>query len=150
MTLANALSGCLSNGAPHVAPALAKRISTWSVCLLTSATSLSTSLDFARSAGTEIALPLKPGSLFSASHASSHAFALRDVIKILEQPACASLHLVNRWRKGTCKYSAYPAAECRPRPREPPVMTATLSFRLKMLPKFSSWTSASADIVRLQ
>lgn len=35
MTLANASSGCVSNGAPQVAPAFANRISTWSVVCLT-------------------------------------------------------------------------------------------------------------------
>jgi len=91
MTLANAFSGCSSNGAPHVAPALAKRMSTWSVCLLTAATSFSQSPGLARSAGTDMALPEKPGSLFNASHASSHALALREVMKIREQPAWARL-----------------------------------------------------------
>jgi len=43
--------------------------------------------------------------------------------------------------------SAYPDATCNPRPLEPPVTTATLPSRRKMLPKFSSLTSCSADIV---
>lgn len=86
MTLANAFSGCSSKGAPHVAPAFAKRMSTCGVCFSTSLTNRSTSPGFARSAGTEMAWPL-PGSAFSAAHASSQALAFREVMKTLEQPA---------------------------------------------------------------
>lgn len=42
---------------------------------------------------------------------------------------------------------AYPDATWRPRPREPPVTTATLPSRRKMLPKSLSLTSCSADIL---
>lgn len=45
------------------------------------------------SAGTEMALPLMPGSLLRASHASSHALALREVMKTLEHPAWRRLHV---------------------------------------------------------
>jgi hypothetical protein len=86
MTLLKELSGVSSNDAPHEAPALANRMSMWSVCLLTSATSRSTSDDLAISAGTEMAFPEK-GRAFNAAQASSHAAALRDVMKTFEQPA---------------------------------------------------------------
>jgi hypothetical protein len=41
----------------------------------------------------------------------------------------------------------YPDAAWSPRPREPPVTTATLPLRLKMFAKSWSWTSASADMM---
>ena len=47
------------------------------------------------------------------------------------------------------KYTArttYPLAAWRPNPLLPPVTTATLPSRLKMLPKSFSWTSTSADM----
>lgn len=82
MTFANAESGCVSNFSPHVAPAFANKISTWSVVLLTSATSFSISLTLALSAGTEMALA--PGRLLGsalrASQASAQAAALREVM----------------------------------------------------------------------
>lgn len=94
MTLSNELSGVSSNDAPQEAPAFANRMSTWSVCLLTSATRRSTSDALAMSAGTEIALPWK-GRAFRAAHASSQAAALREVMNTLEQPACMRLQGVS-------------------------------------------------------
>lgn len=41
-------------------------------------------------------------------------------------------------------WAAYPEATLRPSPRLPPVTTATLPSRLKMLPKSWSWTSIAA------
>ena len=86
MTLLKVFSGVWSNEAPQEAPALANKMSTWSVCLATSATRRSTSDGLAMSAGTEIAFPEK-GSALRAAHASSQAAALRDVMKTFEQPA---------------------------------------------------------------
>lgn len=148
MTFWNASSGCPSNSAPHVAPALANRMSTLSVCFSTSLTSLSTSPGFARSAGTEMALQLT-GSLFKAAHASSQALTLRDVMKILEQPAWASLGTAaSRIAIGMEEGGgSYPDAACRPSPREPPVTTATLPLREKREEKSLSLTSASADMI---
>ena len=94
ITLSNELSGVLSNDAPQEAPALAKRMSTCSVCLPTSATRRSTSEAWEMSAGTEMALPGN-GSALRASQASSHAAALRDVMKTLEQPAWIRLNRVS-------------------------------------------------------
>jgi len=86
MTLLKVFSGVVSKDAPHEAPALANRMSTWSVCLATSATRRSTSDGLAMSAGTDMALPEK-GSALRAAQASSQAAALRDVMKTFEQPA---------------------------------------------------------------
>jgi hypothetical protein len=94
ITLSNELSGVLSNDAPHDAPALANRMSTWSVCLLTSATRRSTSEAWEMSEGTEMALPGN-GSALRAAQASSQAAALRDVMKTLEQPAWMRLEGVS-------------------------------------------------------
>jgi FAD/FMN-containing dehydrogenase len=46
---------------------------------------------------------------------------------------------------GWLMWECYPDAACSPRPREPPLTTATLPFKLKMLVKSCSWTSCSAD-----
>lgn len=70
------------------------------------------------------------GSALSAATASVHAEALREVMKTFEHPACSS-----------------PEAACRPRPRDPPLTTATLPSRRKMDEKSSSVTSALADMV---
>lgn len=82
ITFAKAPSGCVSNFSPHVAPAFAKRILTWSVVFETSFTSPSTSEIFALSAGTEMAAA--PGRLFGralrAAQACSQAAALREVM----------------------------------------------------------------------
>lgn len=82
MTLSKADGGWSSKDEPQVAPALAKRMSRCSVVLRTSSTSRSISDILDRSAGTEMAVA--PGRLegmaFSAAHASSHAFALREVM----------------------------------------------------------------------
>ena len=82
ITFANAESGCVSNFSPHVAPAFANKMSTWSVVLPTSATSFSISLTLEMSAGTEMAwAPGRLlGSAFRASQASAQAEALREVI----------------------------------------------------------------------
>lgn len=82
ITLANALSGCVSNLSPHVAPAFANRISTWSVVLLTSLMRYSTPSNFALSAGTEIALApgCRLGKALRAATADSQAEALREVM----------------------------------------------------------------------
>jgi len=84
-------SSTFSNSLPHVAPAFAKRISTWSVCFSTSLTNRSISETLELSAGIEMALP-SHGRALRAATASSHALALRDVMKTLEQPAWRSLH----------------------------------------------------------
>lgn len=55
ITFAKAPSGWVSNFSPHVAPAFANRMSTWSVVCMTFFTSASTSANFALSAGTEMA-----------------------------------------------------------------------------------------------
>ena len=82
MTLAKALSGCVSNFSPQVAPALAKSMSTWSVVSRTCLTNSSTPVIFALSAGTDMATA--PGRLsgraLSAAQASAQALALREVI----------------------------------------------------------------------
>ena len=82
ITFANALSGCVSNFSPHVAPAFASSMSTWSVVFETSFTNRSISDSFDESAGTDIASA--PGALFGrafkAAHASSHALAFREVM----------------------------------------------------------------------
>ena len=82
ITFAKAESGCVSNLSPHVAPALANNISTWSVVSFTLATNVSTPTILALSAGTEIAWA--PGRLLGkalrAAQASSHAAALREVM----------------------------------------------------------------------
>lgn len=150
MTLANASAGWVSNGAPQVAPAFANRMSTWSVCLLTSATSFSISATFEMSDGTEMALPLMPGRLFKAAHASSHALPLRDVMKTWEHPAWRRLETresmsCSRWVLCDAPLT-YPDAACNPNPLEPPVTTATLPSREKMDLKSSSLTSCSADM----
>lgn len=101
MTLLKALSGCLSNASPQVAPALANRMSTLSVCLATSAARRSISEMLLLSAGTEMALA--SGCLFGralrAAQASSHALALREVMKTLEQPAWRRLHRTGSARR---------------------------------------------------
>ena len=133
MTLSHPFfSSTFSNSEPHVAPALANRISTWSVCFLTSSTSLSISLTLELSAGTLMAFApgARLGSALSAATASSHALVLRDVMNTFEQPA---------WSR--------PDAACSPRPREPPDTTATLPSSRKMVEKSVSWTSAWADMV---
>jgi hypothetical protein len=94
MTLLKVFSGVLSNDAPQEAPAFANKMSTWSVCLATSATKRSTSDGLAMSAGTEMALPEK-GSALRAAHASSQAAALRDVMKTFEAPAWMRLLIVS-------------------------------------------------------
>jgi len=82
MTLLKLASVWSSKGAPHVAPALANRISTWSVVLPTSATSRSISLVLLASAGMEIAFApgRRLGSALRAATASSQAEALREVM----------------------------------------------------------------------
>lgn len=60
------------------------------MCFSTSLTSLSTSPASAMSAGTEMAWQF-PGRALRAATASSQALALREVMKILEQPAWARL-----------------------------------------------------------
>ena len=72
----------MSNFSPHVAPAFAKSISTWSVVFETSATNLSTSETLLLSAGTEMARGdgYLEGRAFSAAHAESQAAALREVM----------------------------------------------------------------------
>lgn len=114
MTLAKASSGCESKGAPQLAPALAMRMSTWSVCALTSSSSFLTPASLAESEGTEMARPEMPGSALSVAQAESQADALREVMNTLEQPACSSAEAADR-----------------PRPREPPVTTATFPLREK-------------------
>jgi hypothetical protein len=42
---------------------------------------------------------------------------------------------------------SYPDAAWSPRPRDPPLTTATLPLRLKMLLKSCSWTSDSAELM---
>lgn len=81
-TLSNADSGNFSNCSPHVAPAFAKRISTWSVVLATSATRRSTSETLEESAGTEMAFApgRRLGRPLRAATASSQAEALREVM----------------------------------------------------------------------
>lgn len=100
------------------------------MCFPTSATSLSISLNLLLSAG--ILIACAPGALlgsaFSAATASSHAAALRDVMKTLEHPAWSN-----------------PEAAWRPRPREPPLTTATLPSRRKMEEKSVRATSAFAE-----
>jgi hypothetical protein len=44
------------------------------------------------------------------------------------------------------EWEIYPDAAWSPRPRDPPVTTATLPLRLKMFAKSWSWTSDSADM----
>lgn len=80
--MSKADSGNFSNSSPHVAPALAKRMSTWSVVLETSATRRSTSETLEESAGTEMAFApgRRLGSALRAVTASSHAEALREVM----------------------------------------------------------------------
>jgi hypothetical protein len=104
MTFANALSGWVSNSSPHVAPAFANRISTWSVVLLTSLTSCSTPSILALSAGTEMALApgWRFGRAFSALQAASQADALREVIYTLEAPAWRNLE--PRLESGDCNF----------------------------------------------
>ncbi len=105
ITFAKALSGCVSNFSPHVAPAFANKISTWSVVLLTSRTRCSTPSILALSAGTEIALApgCRFGSALRAAQADSQAAALRDVMYTLEAPAWRNLRMVRlqrrRWRE---------------------------------------------------
>lgn len=72
----------MSNFSPHVAPAFAKRMSTWSVVLATSFARRSSSLTLELSAGTEMAFAPGRllGSAFRAATASSQAEALRDVM----------------------------------------------------------------------
>jgi len=43
----------------------------------------------------------------------------------------------------------YPDAAWRPNPRDPPLTTATLPFKLKMLVKSCSCTSCSADAMMI-
>ncbi len=75
-TRAMASSAWWSNAAPHVAPALASRMSTWSVCRATAATSCRTPSCVALSAGTEMATA--PGARFgSALSARTAALARR-------------------------------------------------------------------------
>lgn len=92
MTLLNAFSGVLSNGAPHVAPAFANKMSTCWVCFETSPTRRSISDSLEMSAGTDMALP-EHGRAFRAAQASSQAAALREVMKTLEQPAWMRLRV---------------------------------------------------------
>lgn len=82
MTFAKAASGCVSNDSPHVAPALANRMSTWSVVFATSATRRSISETLLESAGTEMARAEGdfPGRAFKAAQACSQAAALREVM----------------------------------------------------------------------
>lgn len=82
MTFEKLASVCSSNGAPHVAPAFAKRMSTWSVVLETSATRRSISDVLEASAGTEIAFApgRRLGRALSAATASAQASALREVM----------------------------------------------------------------------
>jgi hypothetical protein len=89
MTLAKAESGCVSKASPQVAPALARRMSTWSVCFLTSATRCSTPARVEESAGTEMAAApgARLGREFSFLTAASQAAALREEMKTLEAPA---------------------------------------------------------------
>lgn len=63
--LADDQSGVVSNGPPHVAPALATKMSIWSVCCLTASTNLATSSRFPTSAAMPTAWPLMPESAFS-------------------------------------------------------------------------------------
>jgi hypothetical protein len=82
ITLPKALSGCVSNFSPQVAPALAKRMSTWSVVFSTSETRRSISWIFDESAGTEYALASGDllGRALRAAQASSQAFAFLEVM----------------------------------------------------------------------
>lgn len=94
ITLANALSGCVSNFSPHVAPALASKMSTWAVCLDTSATRCLIPSRVALSEGTEMAVcswRLIPGREFRVLTAESQAAAFREEMNTLEAPAWRSL-----------------------------------------------------------
>ena len=88
MTFAKAESGCLSKASPHVAPALAKRISTVSVCFLTCSSKFLTPSMVEESEGTETAFAPgdRFGRAFRAVTASSQALALREVMKTLDAP----------------------------------------------------------------
>jgi hypothetical protein len=92
MTFWKALSGCVSSFSPQVAPALAKRMSTRSVCFLTCSRSDSTPAMVELSAGTEMATAPgeRLGWALRALQASSQALALREEMKTLDAPA---------WRK---------------------------------------------------
>lgn len=64
-TLALLQSGVVSNGPPQVAPALATRMSMWSVCCFTFSMNFTSSSRFPASHGIPIAFPLIPGRAFS-------------------------------------------------------------------------------------
>ena len=103
--LADDQSGVVSNGPPHVAPALATKMSIWSVCCLTASTNLATSSRFPTSAAMPTAWPLMPESAFSRLTAWSMPCsppALRAVTMTSLAP----------WRRKA-------VAACSPRPREP-------------------------------
>lgn len=90
ITLAKALSGWVSNFSPQEAPALARRMSTWPVCLDTSETRCLIPSSVALSEGTEIARWVDwstPGRALRVLQAESQAEALRDEMKTLEAPA---------------------------------------------------------------
>ena len=153
-TLSNADSGCVSNFAPHVAPALANKISTLSVCFWTSDTSRSISLPLLLSAGTLIAIAFGAlfGSALSAATASSHALAFLEVMKTLEHPACKRLwHHISNQRSVQIYIGIngkYPEAACKPSPLEPPVTTATFpSRRNKLLKSLSSACALASEAI---
>ena len=56
-----------------------------------------------------------------------------------------TIGFISWWKGEKGKGGWYPDAAWRPRPRDPPLTTATLPLRLKMLEKSWSWTSASAE-----
>jgi hypothetical protein len=49
--------------------------------------------------------------------------------------------------EGFIRELRYPDAAWSPRPREPPLTTATLPFKLKMLAKSCNCTSSSAELI---
>lgn len=146
--MANASSGWLSKGAPQEAPALARSMSTRGVCFLTSATRCSMPAGLEESAGTEMACApgARLGRALRAWTAESQASALREVMKTFEAPAWRRLVVVSYGNghggREAGEGKAYAEAAWRPRPREPPVTTATLPFSEKSEGKSLSSTSA--------
>jgi hypothetical protein len=103
--LAEDQSGVVSKGPPHVAPALATKMSTWSVCCLTAPTSFATSSRLPTSAGMPTAQPWMPERAFSRLTAWSIPCSL---------PA---LRAVTMTSLAPCRRNA--VAAWSPRPREP-------------------------------
>jgi hypothetical protein len=85
----------------------------------------------------------KPGSALRTLHASSQALALREEIKTLAAPAWRRLFysVLVLIRKRRQIREAYADAAESPRPREPPVTTATFPLREKREGKSLIWAS---------